>query len=120
VSAPAKSENPSARLRALCLALPEATEVVIKRGPTFRVDDKIFALDRLIEGRPSVWFKAPAGAQAVLIGADPTLFFSPPYYGVKGWVGIWLDQGPDWGEVKALARRSYRLVAPKRLSGLAE
>ena len=65
MSAPAKLESPSARLRALCLALPEATEVVIKRGPTFRVEDKIFALDRLVEGRPSVWFKAPAGASRV-------------------------------------------------------
>ena len=117
MSAPSKLENPSARLRALCLALPEASEVVIRRGPTFRVDDKIFALDRVIEGRPSAWFKAPAGAQAVLLGADPKRFFSPPYYGVKGWIGLWLDQAPDWAEVEALARRSYRLVAPKRLRG---
>jgi hypothetical protein len=49
----------SERLRAICLALPEAREVVIKRGPTYRIDDKIFALDRLAEGRPSAWFKAP-------------------------------------------------------------
>jgi hypothetical protein len=68
VSAPTKGapkpERPSDRLRAICLALPEATEVAIKRGPTYRVDDKIFALDRMVEGRPSAWFKAPAGAQA--------------------------------------------------------
>ena len=120
MSAAAKPDSPPARLRALCLALPEATEVVIRRGPTFRIDDKIFALDRLVEGRPSVWFKAPAGAQAVLTGADPSLFFSPPYYGVKGWVGMWLDREPDWGEIEALVRRSYRLVAPRRLSGAVE
>jgi predicted DNA-binding protein (MmcQ/YjbR family) len=109
--------SPSDRLRAICLALPEASETVIRRGPTFRIDDKIFALDRLVERRPSVWFKAPAGAQAVLIGADPDLFFSPPYYGAKGWVGMWLDRAPDWSEVAAMMQRSYRLVAPRRRSG---
>jgi predicted DNA-binding protein (MmcQ/YjbR family) len=108
----------SEQLRALCLALPEATEVVIRRGPIYRVDDKISALDRLSEGRPSAWLRR--GAQAVMIGADAAVFFSPPYYGVKGWVGMWLDRGPDWDEINALVRRSDRLVAPKRLGGSAE
>ena len=48
----------SDRLSAIFLALSEVSETVIRRGPTFRVDEKIFALDRLGEGRPSVWFKA--------------------------------------------------------------
>jgi predicted DNA-binding protein (MmcQ/YjbR family) len=113
----ANLQTASARLRAICLALPEAREVVIRRGPTYRVDEKIFALDRAVEGRPSVWFKAPAGAQAVLTGADSELFLSPPYYGSKGWVGMRLDRRPDWREVADLVARSYRLVAPKRLSG---
>jgi predicted DNA-binding protein (MmcQ/YjbR family) len=112
---PREPETSSDRLRAICLALPEATEVVIRRGPTYRVEDRIFALDRMVEGRASVWFKAPVGAQAVLIGADPERFFSPPYYGPKGWVGMRLDRSPDWREVAAVVERSYRLVAPKRL-----
>jgi predicted DNA-binding protein (MmcQ/YjbR family) len=116
-AAPATESAPD-RLRALCLALPGVSEVVIRRGPTYRVEDRIFALDRAVEGRPSVWFKAPAGAQAVLTGADAKLFFSPPYYGVKGWVGMRLDREPDWDEVEALVRRSYRLVAPQRLAAL--
>jgi hypothetical protein len=48
----------SDRLSAICLALSEVSETVIRRGPTFRVDQKIFALDRLVRRRPSVWFKA--------------------------------------------------------------
>jgi predicted DNA-binding protein (MmcQ/YjbR family) len=120
MSAPArgdfKSESPSDRLRAICLALPEAAEVVIKRGPTYRINEKIFALDRLVKGRASAWFKAPAGAQGVLIGADPERFFSPPYYGSKGWIGMRLDRRPDWSEVVSLAKRSYCLIAPRRLS----
>ncbi len=31
-----------------------------------------------------------------------------------------LDDGPDWEEVAGLVRRSYRLVAPKRLATLVE
>jgi len=30
-------------------------------------------------------------------------------------VGVRLDDGPDWDDVAALVRRSYRLIAPKRL-----
>ncbi len=51
----------------------------------------------------------------VLVGADPDRFV-PPRLGPKGWIGMRLDRGPDRGEVEGLVRRSYRLVAPKRLA----
>ena len=100
------------RIRAICLALPEAEERETWGAPTFRVRGKIFAMPR--DG--AVWCKAPAGAQAVLVGADPDRFFAPPYVGPKGWIGIRLHGRPDWEEVAALLRRSYRLVAPRRLA----
>jgi predicted DNA-binding protein (MmcQ/YjbR family) len=56
----------------------------------------------------------------VLVGADPARFFVPPYVGHKGWVGMRLDDRPNWREVAALVRRSYRLIAPKRLAALIE
>jgi len=31
-----------------------------------------------------------------------------------------LDSKPDWEEVAALVKRSYRLIAPKRLAALIE
>jgi len=110
------SQTAADRLRAICLSLPGASEVAMRPGPSYRVEDKIFANERRGDGRPSVWFKAPAGSQAVLVGADPRRFFSPPYYGAKGWVGMRLDDQPDWDEVAFLVRRSYRLVAPQRLA----
>jgi predicted DNA-binding protein (MmcQ/YjbR family) len=67
-----------------------------------------------------VVFKAPPGSQAILIGADATRFYRPPYVGPKGWVGIWLDRKPDWNEVAALITRSYRMTAPKKLSAMVE
>ena len=104
------------RLRAICLALPEAAEKEAWGDPTFRVRDKIFAMEKRGDGRVSVWCRAPPGSQEVLVGADPKLFFVPLYVGHKGWVGMRLDCDPDWNEVAALVRRSYLLVAPKRLS----
>jgi hypothetical protein len=70
------------------------------------------------DGRSSVWCKAPEGSQAMLVEADPGRFFVPPYVGSKGWVGMRLDTSPDWDEVARLIRRSYRLIAPKKLAAL--
>lgn len=108
--------NPSARLRAICLGLPEAEEKEAWGDPTYRVRDRIFAMEKRGDGRVSLWCKAPPGSQMVLVGADPERFFVPPYVGPKGWVGMRLDRGPDWEEVAKLTRRSYALVAPKHLA----
>ena len=109
-------KRPGDRLRAICLALPDAVEKEAWGDPTYRVRDKIFAMEKRGDGRVSVWCKAPPGSQEVLNGADPERFFVPPYVGVKGWICIRLDSAPDWDEVAALIRRSYRLIAPKRLA----
>lgn len=107
------------RLRALCLALPGATEKVAWGDPTWRVRNKIFAMQKgnYEGGRPSVWMKAPDGAQAMLVEAAPERLFVPPYVGNKGWVGVYLDGGRvDWKELAGLVEASYRLIAPKRLA----
>jgi hypothetical protein len=72
------------RLRAICLALPEAAEKEAWGDSTFRVRDKIFAMEKRGDERPSLWCKAPPGSQMVLVGADPSRFFVPPYVGPKG------------------------------------
>src|SRR5215211_6425 len=114
----AMQKQPIDRLREFCLNLPEVVEKEAWGDPTFRVRDKIFAMEKRGDGRVSVWCKAPEGSQMVLVGADPERFFVPPYVGHKGWVGMRLDGKPDWDEVAALVRRSYRLTAPKRLAVL--
>lgn len=105
----------TARLRPICLALPEATEKQAWGDVTFRIRDKIFAMIKSGDGRVSVWAKAPPGSQQVLVGSDPATFFVPPYVGSKGWVGMRLDRDPDWTEVANVVARSYRLVAPRRI-----
>ena len=108
------------RLRELCLALPEAHEVIAWGEPTFRVKNKLFAMyagphTHHGAGRPGVWVKAEDGAQEVLIAADPDRFFRPPYVGPSGWVGIQLDAGVDWDDVAELLAVAWRLTAPARL-----
>ncbi len=104
------------RLRELCLALPEAKERQTWGDATFRVRDRIFAMHRTADGVSTMWCKAPPGAQAILIDADPDRFFAPPYVGPKGWIGVRLSPGADWDEVAGLLRRSYRMTAPRRLA----
>jgi len=68
-------------------------------------------------GRPSLWLKAPYGAQANLVEQDPKRFFVPPYVGHKGWVGVYLDQPSlQWRLLEELIQGSYQLIAPKRLA----
>jgi hypothetical protein len=106
-----------ARIRAICLGLPEAVEKPFggHTSPAFRVRDKMFAV--ISEDRTSMTVKAPRGVQAILINADPERFFVPKYVGSKGWVGIRLDSGPppDWEEVAEIIFESYAMTAPMRL-----
>jgi hypothetical protein len=112
--------DPTERLRTLCLALPEAHEVEAWGEPTFRVRNKIFAMYASAAthhgaGRTSVWCKAKPVTQDMMIRAEPNRYYSPPYVGPKGWVGVWLDKSPDWATLESLLRDAYRMTAPKRL-----
>jgi predicted DNA-binding protein (MmcQ/YjbR family) len=102
-------------LRRICLPLPEAVEAGGVGNPSFKVREKIFAMQHGMDGRPSLWVKAPPGLQEGLIESDPTTYFRPPYVGHHGWVGIWLDIDLDWESVAELVEDSYRMTAPKRL-----
>lgn len=110
------------RLRALCLALPEATERVSHGSPTWFVrGTKTFVtLADHTHGDPhlAIWAAAPPGAQEELVAAEPDRFFRPPYVGHRGWLGMRLDVeagGPDWDEVREVVTDAYRLIAPKAL-----
>ena len=109
------ADFPLDRLRAICLAFPEATEGGGVGDPSWKVRDKIFAMQHGFADRPSLWCKAQPGLQAGLIRSNPTRFFRPPYVGGHGWIGIRLDVPLDWDEVADLIDESYRMTAPKRL-----
>jgi hypothetical protein len=108
-----------ARLRRICMALPEANERVSHGEPTwFAGKGRSFAtLDNHHHGAEhlSVWLPQPIGAQEALIAAEPRRFFRPPYVGPSGWVGVVHDDRPDWGLVAQLVRDAYVHVATRKL-----
>jgi phosphoribosylglycinamide formyltransferase-1 len=54
-----------------------------------------------------------------LVERDPETYFRPAYYGASGWVGLILNRpGVDWAHVQQWLERSWRSVAPKRLTAL--
>ena len=108
-----------ARLRQICLALPETTERLSHGAPTFFVRAKktfvMFLDDHHDDGRLAIWCHAPPGVQADLVEEEPERFFVPPYVGPRGWVGVRLDVNLDWDEITGIVTDAYRMVAPKKL-----
>ena len=116
-----KKRNPLARLREICLALPEAHEAEAWGEPTFRVRNKLFAMHASANthhgsGREAIWIAATHVSQDLVLRAKPDRYFAPPYVGPSGWIGAWLDGNPPWDEIAELLRDAYRLKAPKRLA----
>jgi hypothetical protein len=117
VMAKPQAKTVVARIRAICLELPEAAEKPFggHTSPAFRVRDKMFVV--ISEDQTSMTVKAPRGVQGILVNSDPERFFVPKYVGSKGWVGVRLDLGspPDWEEMAEVINESYCLTAPARL-----
>jgi hypothetical protein len=114
------SGDPVERLRRICLGLPEVTERLSHGSPSFFVRDKkqFVSVDDHHHGvdHLAFWCAAPPGAQEALLATDPDQYFRPPYVGHRGWVGVRIDQDPDWAEVAEIVHDAFRQVAPKGLS----
>lgn len=112
-----------ARVRERALKQPEADEVVSHGMPCFGIaGGKKFAyvsLNHHGDGKIALLVKiSGADEQAMLIGRDPERFERPAYFG-DGWVSIRLDLGDtDWDSIAEWLQRSWRAVAPKRLTAL--
>jgi hypothetical protein len=128
VNAPVEvPEEFTARIRALCLALPEVT---------VRVDDSLTparsaALSFDIRRRSFCLLVAradPAGRPVPLIVArvrpaerEALLSAGYPYFASRAGrdrIVVMLDGDTDWAEVRELVTESYRLLAPKKLAAL--
>lgn len=106
------------RARKICMALPEVEEKEAWGSPTFRIKGgKMFAMfvnNHHGDGRIALWLHAPTGVQTMLVQAEPTKFFVPPYMGPSGWIGVHLDQNDD-AELSFHVRQAYCMVAPQKL-----
>jgi hypothetical protein len=116
--------DPLGRVREICLALPEAHEVEAWGAPTFRVNNKIFAMysanSHHSGGRVGLWLMSVSVEQDFVLRARPDRYFKPPYVGPSGWIGAWLDRDPPWAEIAELIRDAYRRRAPKKLAALVD
>lgn len=113
----------TAQVRERAMALPEAEETLSHGMPCFGVvKGKKFAwvsLDHHGDGKTALLVKISGpDEQAQLIDMDPERYYRPAYFG-DGWIAIRLDLGDtDWTAIADWLRRSWRSVAPKRLTGL--
>ncbi|HEX8805116.1 MAG TPA: MmcQ/YjbR family DNA-binding protein [Acidimicrobiales bacterium] len=111
-----------ARVRTICLALPETSERLSHGSPAWFVRGKktlaMFMDDHHGDGRLAIWCPAPPGVQGDIVRQEPDRFFVPPYVGPRGWLGVRLDVDVDWDEIAGILRESYRQVAPKTLIAL--
>ena len=114
---PRSAPGPLARVRKICLALPQTTERLSHGAPTFFVRDKksfvTYVDDHHGDGRLALWCAAPPGMQRGLVRANPEQLFVPPYVGFRGWIGVRLDRDPDWDDIERVIREAYVAIAPK-------
>jgi hypothetical protein len=75
----------------------------------------MFANNHHNDGHVAIWIPAAPGLQATLIRTTPEIYFRPPYVGVRGWVGVELDQVDD-EELALHIREAWKLTAPKTLN----
>lgn len=107
------------RVRRLCGMLPETSEKLSHGEPTFFLRKKVFAMysnNHHNDGHIAVLIPAAAGVQEMLMNTWPERYFRPAYVGVRGWVGIHLDQIDD-RELAAHLLEAWQMIAPKKKSG---
>ena len=103
-------------LRALCLSLPGASEKLSHGEPTWFVKKSfVMYANHHHDDRLAFWCAAPEGMQESLVASEPSRFFRPPYVGVRGWLGVYLDVPVDWEEIADIVTEAYRCIAPPRL-----
>jgi formyltetrahydrofolate-dependent phosphoribosylglycinamide formyltransferase len=111
------------RVRERAMAQPQAEETTshgmacfgIVKGKKFAY----FSADHHGDGRVALLVKiSGADEQAMLVDQDEERYFRPAYFG-DGWIAIRLDTGGnDWDGVADWLARSWRAVAPKKLTAL--
>ena len=108
----AKTDAALAKIRKICLSLPDTKETMTWGKPHFRVGEKIFAGYGEENGKCVVGFKLEMAHASIAVQVPG--FSRAPYVGHKGWVSLETDSVKDWDEVREMILESYRLIAPKK------
>jgi len=111
------------QVRKRALELPESDEILSHGMPCFGVIKGkkfgYFSADHHGDGRTALLVKISGlDEQTMLIEQDEVRYFRPAYFG-DGWIGIRLDLGSnDWDEITERLARSWRAIAPRKLTKL--
>ncbi len=114
-----------AKVGELAMALPETDARASHGTPGWRVggekSGKFFAYVSVRHhGEDAVALlvkTSGADEMNALIEAEPDVYYRPAYYGASGWIAMKLDRpGVDWEHVAAWLGKSWRAVAPRRLT----
>jgi phosphoribosylglycinamide formyltransferase 1 len=117
----------TAKVGELALALPETYFQTSHGSPGWKVgsksSSKFFAIMwNRHHGAEAIGVLVKCSGQdemAELIEAEPGIYFRPAYYGPSDWIGVRLDRPRvDWDHVAHWLQRSWRAVAPPRLTKL--
>ncbi|MEO1045248.1 MAG: phosphoribosylglycinamide formyltransferase [Pseudomonadota bacterium] len=115
------------RVDEIALSLPETHSRESHGAPGWRVGSeksgKFFAYLSVRhhgEDRIALLVKSSGvDEMTTLIEQQPEIYHRPAYYGASGWIGYRLDRpGVDWDHVRQWLERSWRAVAPKKLTRL--
>jgi predicted DNA-binding protein (MmcQ/YjbR family) len=102
------------KVRQICLALPEAVEIIDGFGHnTFKIKCNSFVISGENDKGFSISFKSDRETQALLLQKE--YFYKTPYIGQHGWVSIQNPDDEKWGELTDLIQEAYLRAAPKRL-----
>lgn len=119
-----------AKLRQICLALPDAYEERAWVGTRWMIRKQTFAHVLMIDaGWPPAYARVAGSPGPIcvltfrspLAALDASAYASPPFFRPGWWpniVGLLLVARVDWDEVACLLTESYCVFAPKRLAAL--
>jgi len=96
-----------ARLRKICLALPEVSESLTFGNPTFKAGKKAFAVLDRYKGEYCIWFRCAASLRKQLLSDDA---YFPALYDKAGAALCRKLKGTNWTKFKPLIRASYEIA----------
>jgi hypothetical protein len=110
------SPSIEARLRSICMALPEVAERPAWAGTQWRIRNRMFAHILAVDfpdGPATVLIFRSSGQELEALRGSGDPFFRPAW-GADA-VGIVLEPGTDWDEISELVTDSYCTLAPNKL-----
>jgi len=105
------------KMRKLCFSFPEISERTSHGYPCFFFrDKKVLAMYRPNEEPSAIWCPAEPGALETWRQMEAEMFYYPPYFGPRGWLGIKLTSESDWDLIYSAIRFAFIKITPKKIS----